>query len=436
MSTRKSASALLGLSLVMALISLWVASPAGAAPSAIVGRDTGGNVIVIRAQDANNGQVVVDSVSASQDGWLLIRKDAYGAPGKVIGFAPVHQGLNTDVHVDIRTTDASGNDNVTPTLWATLAADPNALNAFASPDATIEQEGSITIVGFGSTAASGTPQAVAYASQVPTTGGAGSSSSAANANKIAVRAQDTNNGDVIVDSVSANQDGWLLIRKDANGAPGNVIGFAPVHQGLNTDVRVDIQITDASGDDNVTSTLWATLVADPNALNAFASPDATIEQEGSIAMVGFGSTAASGAPQAMASASQVPTTGGAGNSSSAANANKIAVRAQDTNNGDVIVDSVSASQDGWLLIRKDANGVPGNVIGFASVHQGLNTDVRVDIQHTDANGNDNLTPTLWATLVADPNAMVAFQSPSSDIQQAGALVQVAFGSAPAGGSGR
>ena len=76
------------------------------------------------------------------------------------------------------------------------------------------------------------------------------------------------------------------------------------------------------------------------------------------------------------------------------------------------------------------------MIGFAPVHQGLNTDVRVDIQTTDASGNDNLTPTLWATLVADPNAMVAFQSPSSDIQQAGALVQVAFGSAPAGGSGR
>jgi hypothetical protein len=241
---------------------------------------------------------------------------------------------------------------------------------------------------------------------------------------IVVRAQDTNNGDVVVDSVSASQDGWLLIRKDAYGMPGSVIGFAPIHQGLNTSVRVDIRPTDANGNDNLTPTLWATLVADPNALNAFASPDATVGQEGSLAMVGFGSTAASGMSQAVASASQVVTTGGV------ANANKIAVRAQNTNGGDVVVDSVWASQDGWLLIHKDANGFPGNVIGFAPMHQGLNSNVRVDIQITDASGNDNLTRTLWATLVADSNAIVAFQSPSADIQQGGALAQVAFGSAP------
>jgi hypothetical protein len=283
MSTRKSTSALLGLSLVMALISLWVASPAAAAPSAIVGRDTGGNVIVVRAQDTNSGQVVVDSVSASQDGWLLIRKDAYGMPGSVIGFAPIHQGLNTSVRVDIRTTDANGNDNLTPTLWATLVADSNALNAFASPDATVGQEGSLAMAGFGSTAASGTSQAVASASQVVTTGGV------ANANKIAVRAQNTNGGDVVVDSVWASQDGWLLIHKDANGIPGHVIGFAPIHQGLNSNVRVDIQITNASGNDNLTRTLWATLVADPNATVAFQSPSADIQQGSALAQVAFGS---------------------------------------------------------------------------------------------------------------------------------------------------
>ncbi len=294
MSTRKSTSALLGLSLVMALISLWAASPAGAAPLAIVGRDTGRNVIVVRAQDANSGDVVVDSVSAGQDGWLLIRKDANGAPGKVIGFAPVHQGLNTSVRVDIRTTDASGNDNVTSTLWATLVADSNALNALASPDATIEQQGNLAMVGFGSTAASGTFQAVATASQVPTTGGASNSSGVTNANKIAVRAQDTNSGDVVVDSVSASQDGWLLIRKDANGIPGNVIGFAPVHQGLNTDVRVDIQVTGANGNNNVTSTLWATLVADSNAMGAFQSPGLDIQQGGALVQVAFGSAPAGG----------------------------------------------------------------------------------------------------------------------------------------------
>jgi hypothetical protein len=69
--------------------------------------------------------------------------------------------------------------------------------------------------------------------------------------------------------------------------PGEVLGFAPVRRGLNTNVGVDIRVANAKGDNIATPALWATLVADPNALNPFAMPDATVQQQGSLAMVAF-----------------------------------------------------------------------------------------------------------------------------------------------------
>ena len=276
MQTPKSSSALLGLPLVLAFAFVWVANPASAAPLG-----AGANVIVVHAQDVDTGQVIVDSVTAAQDGWLLIRKDVNGAPGDMIGFAPIHKGMTMYVRADIQPTDFYGNDNITPTLWATLVADPNALAPFAVPDAAITQEASVAVVAFGSTAASAVPAA----GQRPTLGK--SSSRTTNANKITVPAQDATNGQITVVSVTAAQNGWLLIRKDARGRPGRVLGFAPVHQGVNTNVTVDIRVTNAKGDDIATPVLWATLVANSNALHPFATPDATVQQEDSLATVAF-----------------------------------------------------------------------------------------------------------------------------------------------------
>lgn len=399
--TVKLGSALLGLGVVLAVATVSAASPTSAVPL-----DTGVNVIVVRAQDVNDGQIVVDSVTAAQDGWLLIRKDHRGAPGDVIGFAPVHRGTTTRVRVDIQPSDVFGDDNITPTLWATLVADPNAVIPFASPGPGITEYTSVAVVAFASSTALGLSTGVS------------SSAGAANGNKIIVRAQDANTGQIIVDSVSATQDGWLLIRKDRKGAPGDMIGFAPVHRGTTTNIRVDIQTSDVFGDDNITLTLWATLVADPNALFPLTLPDPTITERASMAVAAFGGTLAG-------PAAQMPATSRS-SGSSPTNANKITVRDQDTSNGQVIVDTVTAAQDGWLLIHKDANGRPGGVLGFVSVRRGLNTKVTVDIKTTNAKGDNIVTRALWATLLADPNALVPFALPDLTAQPAASLATVAF----------
>lgn len=271
-----------GLAVVLALASVLAAVPVSAAPLA-----SHGNAIMIRAQDADVGRIVVDSVTANADGWLLIWKDANGMPGGLIGYAPVRHGVNTNVAVDLRTTGRNGSDNITPTLWASLAPDSNAGLPYASPDPSITPGVSAVIVGFGSQAAfAAAPAARATAGQ---TAAASTASSAPKQNMITVRRQDATTSRVMVDSVTATQDGWLLIWNDRNGAPNSLLGFAPVRQGENMNVAVDIKTTKRNGEDNLTPTLWATLAADPSAMVPLAVPDSSM-LGGSVQKVAFGST--------------------------------------------------------------------------------------------------------------------------------------------------
>ena len=268
-----------GLGLALALASVVMAVPVSAAPLA-----THGNAISIHAQDVDVGRVVVDSVTANEDGWLLIWKDANGKPGGLIGYAPVRHGVNMSVGVDVRTSGRNGADNITPTLWASVAPDPNASLPYASPDPSIAPGASAMIVGFGSQAAFAAAPAARAATSVVS-----SAPSAPKQNSITVRRQDAITGQVMIDSVTATQDGWLLIWNDRNGAPSSLLGFAPVRQGTNTNVSVDIKPTKRNGEDNLTPTLWATLVADPSAMTALAVPD-SLTLGGSALKVAFGSS--------------------------------------------------------------------------------------------------------------------------------------------------
>lgn len=90
---------------------------------------------------------------------------------------------------------------------------------------------------------------------------------------------------------------------------------------------------------------------------------------------------------------------------------------------------MTAAQNGWLLIRTDANGVPGvSIIGHAPVHRGLNTSFSLCIKSTNRRSNDNTTPALWVTLVADQNVLNAFAQPGDGIEQMSSRAEVTFGS--------
>lgn len=425
--------------------------PAGsaAAASAIAPAGAGGNAISVRAQDATIGRVIVDSVSANQPAWLLIRRDANGAPGTVLGTAAVPAGQTSSVVVNIRTTTNNGGDALSSALWATLAPGGYTINPGTGGYDDLAQRPVLAATTFASTLAGGASggsnsAAVAQSGTNATTGGVtsptssgaasgagttGASPISAPAAPIAARAQDATNGQVSIDSVNAAQAGWLLIRRDQGGAPGQVLGFAPVYQGLNSNIRVAIRTTNDKGDNVIGSRLWATLAADPNALSPFTSPGSDVLDFTYGPSVAFGSNGANSSAPAVAG--QLPATGGANNPAPATSPNQISVRAQDTNNGRVTVDSVNAAQDGWLLIRRGSAN--GQVLGFAPVHAGMNNGVSVSIRTTKDNGDSLVTRSLWATLTPDSNALLAFASPSADVQNQGSTAAVAFSSTLAGG---
>ena len=80
---------------------------------------------------------------------------------------------------------------------------------------------------------------------------AGSAFAAAHAMADSVTAsdQDVSNGIVSAETVTAGQNGWLVVhRTDADMAPGPVVGYAPLRAGENTDVAAILQEEIASGD--------------------------------------------------------------------------------------------------------------------------------------------------------------------------------------------
>lgn len=70
--------------------------------------------------------------------------------------------------------------------------------------------------------------------------------------------------------------GWLAIHGDDNGEPGDVLGYAPLEEGANTDIEVDLDQAVQS------QTLYAMVHADDPADGEFTFPDGdpAVEQDG------------------------------------------------------------------------------------------------------------------------------------------------------------
>ena len=115
------------------------------------------NQITVHSQDLNSGVIMVDSVTSPVDGWIVVYKDPNNlTPGQLVGYAPVHQGANSNVKVTIDTAKA-GN---LPTLWAVLQADGGTPGVFewglrGQPlsDAPVVENGHHIMTGFGTAAA-------------------------------------------------------------------------------------------------------------------------------------------------------------------------------------------------------------------------------------------------------------------------------------------
>ena len=113
---------------------------------AAVAAAQGEPAVSVDDQEVVNGVVTVGRVTSDGPGWIVIYADADGAPGAVIGYAPVQEGENDQVVVEANA------DAVTPVLHAMLHIDAGAVGTFEYPgaDAPAQVDGAVVSASFSS----------------------------------------------------------------------------------------------------------------------------------------------------------------------------------------------------------------------------------------------------------------------------------------------
>ncbi len=265
--------------------------------------------------------------------------------------------------------------------------------------------------------------AVVIAAVLALTGSAGSALAAAAPNQITVHNQDINSGIVVIDSVTTAQDGWIVLYKDTSFSPGAIVGYAPVKAGLNTNVKVTLDARRVGG----VSTLWAQLHVDHAVVGLFEwglrnlpYNDQPVVQNGQPVIAAFATTAdagqSPGVPVAAPMVSQLsaPALAPATVAESTASTDPIVVKNQDVNTGIVVIDSITAAQDGWAVVYDNPDMSPSDeypdvssdeVVGYAPVKAGVNTHVKVKVD-TRRIANK---PTLWVVLHVDNPVLGLFE---------------------------
>jgi hypothetical protein len=153
--------------------------------------------------------VLATSVLSEGPGFLVIHSDNDGAPGPVLGVAPVTDGLNRDVFVEI-----SG--DITPVVFPMLHVDTGAVGTYEF--GTVEgADGPVRVNDAVLTFPISIAPSMSFVEQ-------------------AVSAE----GTITIDEAVIDAHGWLVIHSSADGAPGPVIGQIPLMPGLSRNLVVAI----------------------------------------------------------------------------------------------------------------------------------------------------------------------------------------------------
>jgi hypothetical protein len=188
-------------------------------------------------------------------------------------------------------------------------------------------------------------------------------------------------GRLLIDRVEANQPGWLVIYSDADGQPGDILGFAEVAQGVSEEVAVEV--------DPLRSTphLYALLHVDEGESGVFESPgpDSPVQVDSAAVTADFMVEIIVYLP---------------------------AVTVADQTLSDeetIVVDSVVSAQKGWIALHLDADGQPGAMLAYLPLEEGETTGLTLGFNWRAA------TPNLHAVLYEDNGQEDVFEDPEIDL---------------------
>lgn len=325
-------------------------------------------VSTIRQALEEAGTVTISEVVAPAPSWLVVYADDGGERGEVLGYTAVPEGESTDVSV---TVDVYG---ATATLHAALHRDAGERDAFEFPglDELIEEDGEPVATTFPVDIRVLIPSIVVSDQEI-----------------------ERGEGEVVVDSVTADRPGWVVLHADAadptdrEGEPGAILGQTPVGEGVSEGVVVHFDWQE------ITPRLHAALYEDAGEEGRF---DPAEDEPVSI----------SGTPIRSSFTAALPT--------------DVFVINQPASTGEVVVERAVSNGPGWLVVYNDFEGLTADLLGYAPLEAGVSRGITVPL-----NGN-NITPMLHIMVHedAEPEGEFNFLGQDEAVLNDGRLMLFSF----------
>lgn len=266
---------------------------------------------------AEDGVITLTRVELLETSWVLIHADVDGDIGPVIGGILLEPGVyeNFPLTIDWR--------RATPTLYAVLHEDDPEPGILDYPN------GDMPILNRGE------PIVAAFRATYPP--------------EVMVLDQPVIDGAITIERAISNGDGWVAIYNEVDGQPGLIIGTAPLEDGLNELVVVDLL---QSG---ITSQLFARLHEDTEPEDAFNFP-------GQDPPVLFNNRL----PTAAAFRTDI-------------GAHAFVHDQRLGEDGTVSVAVLVSPVDAWAAVYSDNDGQPGDLLGQTWAPAGITRDIVVDV---------------------------------------------------------
>lgn len=290
--------------------------------------------VSVDAQGTMNGnQVMIDAVTAPQDGWIVIHRSNASNDGPqvpdIIGKAQVSEGDNSNIAIQL---EEGVSDE--ETLWAMLHIDDGAIGEYefdgqSGLDAPVVFESNIVMASF----------------------------DIMQTDPMIMAEDQVNQGDIFTMNVDAAEDGWIVIHASnaTNDGPQipEIIGKTAVTAGMNTNVEVSVDAEIQTGD-----VLYPMLHFDTGTIGEY-------EFDGQN---GFDGPVLDGTDIVLTSFTVLE------------NTSSLTAENQEVMNNAITVD-VDSDTDGWVVVHRsnatnDGPMVP-EIIGKAQISAGMNTDVQV-----------------------------------------------------------